>query len=106
MSTATILVVEDEQDVRDLLADGLRREGFEVLTSHSGREGLALAQGRLPDVILLDLMLGDMDGIEVCRELKGQSPTRSIPVIMVSMRPWARERAAGPSAWRTPRAPV
>lgn len=66
--SSTILVVEDEQDIRELLAYHLEREGYTALQAGDGKEGLELARNRKPDLILLDLMLPKMDGLAVCRE--------------------------------------
>ena len=69
-----ILIVEDERHLADTLAMNLRREGFEVLTAYDGQDGLRQAQLRLPDLIVLDLMLPVKPGLEVCRELRARRP--------------------------------
>jgi two-component system phosphate regulon response regulator PhoB len=84
MAGETILVVEDEEDVVELLTYNLGREGFRVLTAGDGPKGLASARTKLPDLILLDLMLPGMDGLDVCRELKRDEKTARIPVVMVT----------------------
>jgi len=81
---ATILVVEDERDVRELLTENLKREGFHVLASSTGREAVEIARKERPELVVLDVMLPDLDGIEVCRELKWDAETRQIPVVMVT----------------------
>lgn len=81
---ARILVVDDVADNVKLLALELEDRGHEVLTSLSGPEALGIASAQQPDVILLDVMMPDMDGIEVCRGLKEDSHTRTIPVILVT----------------------
>lgn len=78
---AKILVVDDEPAVTDLLAYNLRKANYEVLTAADGREALDLAGEAQPDLILLDLMLPGVDGLEVCRELR---KTRDVPIIMVT----------------------
>lgn len=83
-SAESILVVEDEKDVRELLAENLRREGYQVGTARSGRDALAAVRRKRPDLVLLDLMLPDMDGIEVCKQLKYNAETRRIPVVMLT----------------------
>lgn len=80
----SILVVEDEKDVRDLLAENLRREGYQVGTARSGRDALAAVRRKRPDLVLLDLMLPDLDGIEVCKQLKYNAETRGIPVVILT----------------------
>ncbi|MEM6750665.1 MAG: response regulator transcription factor [Planctomycetota bacterium] len=82
--TLSILIVEDEQDLLELLKYNLSREGYEVRTATSGEEGLRLVRAEHPDLILLDLMLPAMDGLEVCRTLKSREHTGAIPVIMLT----------------------
>ena len=82
----TILVVEDEQDIADLIAFNLAHEGFKVVQADSGEDGLNKAKANNPDLIILDLMLPGMNGLDVCRVLKSDDETRSIPVIMLTAR--------------------
>lgn len=84
MPKETILVVEDEPDIREVIQYNLNREGFGVLSSADGEDGLRLARERAPDLVLLDLMLPSVDGVDVCRRLKEDPITRGIPVIMVT----------------------
>lgn len=84
--SATILVVEDEQDIRELLVYNLEREGYATLQAGDGKEGLELARAHRPDLILLDLMLPRMDGLAVCRELERTADTAHIPIIMLTAR--------------------
>lgn len=79
-----ILVVEDEADILDVLEYTLAREGYRVLGTRDGAEALVLARREAPRLILLDLMLPGLDGLEVCRTLKADSVTRDIPVVMVT----------------------
>jgi two-component system phosphate regulon response regulator PhoB len=79
-----ILVVEDEPAVRDVLKDILGVAGFEVITIPSGKGAPELAEKETPDAILLDVILPDVDGIEICRRLKARESTKSIPVVMIS----------------------
>lgn len=81
-----LLVVEDEQDLRDLLSHSLAREGFRVTSAGSGEEAMDQIEESLPDMVLLDLMLPGMNGLEVCRKLKGSSATSSICVVMLTAR--------------------
>ncbi len=80
----TILVVEDEEDILEIIHYNLSREGFRVEGSRDGEEGLAKARRLNPDLLLLDLMLPGLDGLEVCRRLKADDLTRRIPVVMVT----------------------
>lgn len=79
-----ILVVDDEEDMLDLIREPLLREGFEVLTALSGRDALKIIRSQTPDLVLLDLMLPDLDGLEVCRQMKWDPVTARIPVLMVT----------------------
>lgn len=84
MKREKILVVEDEADLREVLAYNLTREGYRVLLAETGAEGLRKARKEAPDLLLLDLMLPDVDGLEVCRRLKRDPVTGSLPIIMVT----------------------
>ncbi|MFQ5670722.1 MAG: response regulator [Acidobacteriota bacterium] len=84
MTQTTILVVEDEPDILEAMEHNLAREGFRVLAARDGAEGLRLARERAPGLLLLDLMLPRMDGLEVCRVLKEDPATRALPIIIVS----------------------
>ena len=84
MSRRKIVVIEDEPDILEVLEYNLNREGFAVLTASNGEDGQRLASREAPDLVLLDLLLPGLDGIEVCRKLKMDPITRSIPVIMVT----------------------
>ncbi len=86
MPKPKILIIEDERSLAEVLAYNLKREGFEVLTALDGRDGLRQAQLKLPDLIVLDLMLPLKPGLEVCRELRAGGQTREIPIIMVTAR--------------------
>lgn len=79
-----VLVIEDEEDIARLLEFNLSREGMDVLKAESGQRGLALAQTAKPDLILLDLMLPELNGLEVCRRLKANQGTAAIPIIMLT----------------------
>jgi len=81
-----ILVVDDEQDVLDVLRLVLAKSGYEVLTATSGMEGLTQAESQLPDLIVLDIMMQQMDGWEVLKLLKLDERTSSIPVVILSAR--------------------
>lgn len=79
-----ILVVEDDEDILELIVFNLKKEGAVVRAADSGEKALIMARTDPPDLILLDIMLPGLDGIEVCRQLKGDKTTRQIPVIMVT----------------------
>jgi two-component system phosphate regulon response regulator PhoB len=84
MARSRITVVEDEEDIREILEYSLTREGFAVETAADGASGLELIRRGNPELVLLDLMLPDIDGLEVCRQLKGDGQTKDIAIIMVS----------------------
>lgn len=84
MKRKRILVIEDEPDIRELIAYNLSREGYQVSEAEDGESGLDKARRELPDLVLLDLMLPRLSGVEVCRRLKSEAQTQGLPVIMVT----------------------
>jgi two-component system phosphate regulon response regulator PhoB len=91
----TVLLVEDESAQREVLTYNLEAEGFQVIVAHSGDEALLLVQEETPDLILLDWILPNVSGIEVCRQVKARPETRGIPVIMLSARSEELDRVRG-----------
>ncbi len=91
----TILVVEDEPAQREVLSYNFEAEGFDVTTAENGEEALLLVDEVSPDIIVLDWMLPNVSGIEVCRRLKSRAETRAIPVIMLSARSEEVDRVRG-----------
>ncbi len=92
---ARILIVEDEKDLQRVLAYNLKQAGHDVLASAEGRDGLRMAREQRPDLLILDLMLPDLPGTEVCRALKGDAATRAIPVIMLTAKGEEIDRVVG-----------
>ena len=92
---ARILVIEDERDLQQVLAYNLRREGHEVLQALEGAEGLRMARSQKPGMVLLDLMLPDLPGTEVCKALKAEPATREIPVLMLTAKGEEIDRVLG-----------
>ncbi len=92
---AHILVVEDEQDLRQVIEYNLRQAGHDVISTGRGEEGLRLARAEVPDLILLDLMLPDLPGTELCKALKDSPKTRDIRVVMVTARGEEIDRVVG-----------
>jgi DNA-binding response OmpR family regulator len=90
-----ILVVEDDRDIAELVARYLGKAGFTVDTVGSGREGLAALQAQPPDVLILDLMLPQVSGLDICRAARKDPKTAAIPIIMVTARAEESERIAG-----------
>jgi two-component system, OmpR family, phosphate regulon response regulator PhoB len=95
MPKTSILIVEDDNDILNLLKYNLQSAGFDVLASDNGYDGLVTAKRDLPELVVLDLMLPGMDGLEVCRELKRNPETRNIPVIMLTARGDEIDRIVG-----------
>ncbi|MCZ0961282.1 phosphate regulon transcriptional regulator PhoB [Paracoccus benzoatiresistens] len=90
-----VLVVEDEGAQREVLQYNLEAEGFEVVVADNGEDALLLVQEEQPDLMVLDWMLPKVSGIEVCRQVKADPATRSIPIIMLSARSEETDRVRG-----------
>jgi two-component system alkaline phosphatase synthesis response regulator PhoP len=95
MSNESILVMEDEEDILELLKYNLGKEGYRVTAVASGEEGLQAVQTSLPHLILLDLMLPGVDGLEVCRRLKQDARTRPVPIVMLTAKGEEADIVAG-----------
>ncbi|UPK76675.1 response regulator transcription factor [Nocardioidaceae bacterium SCSIO 66511] len=78
-----VLVVEDDESVRDVVRRYLEHDGYDVLLAHDGREGLRAAQEHSPDLVVLDLMLPELDGLTVCKAIRGQ-PDPYVPIVMLT----------------------
>jgi two-component system, OmpR family, response regulator VicR len=89
---ARILIVDDEPPIVDVLAYNLKRANYEVITAYDGREALDKARAEQPDLIVLDLMLPGVDGLDVCRELRRE---RDVPIIMLTARDSEIDRVVG-----------
>jgi two-component system phosphate regulon response regulator PhoB len=92
---ACVLIVEDEKDLQDLLVYNLRQAGHTPVVVSDGRAALARVRAEPPDAVLLDLMLPDMSGAEICRTLKSDAATRDIPIIMVTAKGEEIDRVVG-----------
>jgi two-component system response regulator VicR len=90
-----VLYIEDEQEMIDLVRLILGRKGIEVIGATGGREGLDAVRKELPDLVLLDLMMPDMDGWEVYQQMKAGEPTRNIPVIVVTAKAQSIDKVLG-----------
>ena len=90
-----ILIVEDEKDIIKMLEYNLEKEGFKVIDARDGEDALDLAVRQHPDLILLDLMLPGMDGLEVCKALKKEVKTGSIPIIMLTAKSQESDKVVG-----------
>ncbi len=105
MAKKTILVVDDETHIVEMMTTFLSLKGYDVRGAHTGQSGLALALADPPDALLLDLMLPDLDGFEVCRQLRDVDELAHVPVLIISARtdPLSKQRAedAGADAYFT-----
>jgi two-component system phosphate regulon response regulator PhoB len=91
----SVLVIDDERDLLSLLDFNLRGAGFETLLATTGEEALSVLRRRLPDIVLLDLMLPDISGTEVCRQMKADPRTRHVPVVMLTAKGEEVDRIVG-----------
>jgi phosphate regulon transcriptional regulator PhoB len=90
-----ILIVEDEKDIVKMLEYNLKKEGFRTISAQDGEDALEYAAREHPDLIILDLMLPGMDGLEVCKELKKETKTALIPIIMLTAKVQESDRVVG-----------
>jgi two-component system, OmpR family, phosphate regulon response regulator PhoB len=95
MTKPSILIAEDESALVTLLRYNLEREGYRVLEAQDGEEALLVAAEERPDLVLLDWMLPQLSGIEVCRRLRGRQETRNVPIIMLTARGEETDRIRG-----------
>src|SRR5438874_1630320 len=95
MGKPRILIVEDERQLVKTLEYNIQRDGYETIVAYDGEEGLRKAQSLLPDLILLDLMLPGINGLEVCKQLRAGDRTRDIPVIMLTARTEEMDQVEG-----------
>ena len=95
MAKESVLVIDDEKDLIELLRYNLEKEGFRVEGAPDGESGLAAAARRRPDILIVDLMLPGMDGLEVCRRLRADAGTASIPIIMLTAKSAEADRVVG-----------
>ena len=92
---ADVLIVEDEPDIRNLIVHHLTRDGFRCRTAGSGAEALARVRAAAPDLVVLDLMLPEMTGLEVCRRLRADPTTAGVPIIMLTAKTDEVDRIVG-----------
>jgi len=95
MAKAKILTVEDDPDIRELLRYNLEKAGFRVILADQGEKALELAKSQHPDLILLDLLLPVMNGLEVCRQVKMDPMLQHVPIIMVTAKGEEMDRVVG-----------
>ena len=90
-----ILLVDDEQDILEFVGYNLSKEGYDVTTANNGRDAIALAQKETPDLIILDVMMPEMDGIETCLELRNIDKLKDVLIIFLSARGEDYSQVAG-----------
>lgn len=90
-----ILIIDDESDVADIVAMNLKSEGYKTITADNGESGLAKAKAEVPQLIVLDLMLPKMSGLDVCKALKREAATARIPIIMLTAKSDEVDRIVG-----------
>jgi len=95
MNKGTILIIDDEKDVTELVRYNLEKEGFDVIAAADGATGLDVVARHKMDLIILDLMMPGIDGLEVCRRIRSDSRTRSIPLLMLTARATEADRIIG-----------
>lgn len=95
MSRPRILIVDDERNIVEALRYNLEREGFETLVAYDGLLGLEMARREIPDMMILDWMLPGLDGLEVCRSLSSHEQTRSIPILLLTVRNHESDKVLG-----------
>jgi two-component system, OmpR family, alkaline phosphatase synthesis response regulator PhoP len=95
MAKERILVVDDEEDLLELVRYNLTREGYRVTCVSTGEDALDQARREIPDLVILDLLLPNVDGLEVCRRLKGDSKTKHIPILMLTAKTEEADVVAG-----------
>ena len=93
--SSRVLIVEDEPDIRELVVHHLKREGYQVSVAASGEEALRQVQASPPDLVLLDLMMPAMNGLEVCRRLRQDPVTASLPIVMLTAKGDEIDRVLG-----------
>lgn len=95
MPRPRILIIEDERALTQVLTYNLEREGYEAIVTHDGQEGLRKAQTLLPDLIILDLMLPSLGGLDICREIRAGERTRDIPILMLTAKAEETDQVVG-----------
>lgn len=95
MHSKTILVIDDEQDIVELLAYNLEKEGYVVIKGYDGQQALEKIQDSRPDLVILDVMMPRMNGLDVCREIRKSTSTKHLPVIMLTARTSEHDQVAG-----------
>lgn len=91
----SVLIIDDEEDIRDILSYNLKKEGFKVYTASNGKDGIEIARNSQPDIVILDVMMPEMDGIEVCDVLRKDPTTKHIRICFLTARSEDYSQIAG-----------
>lgn len=95
MKKGTILVIDDEKDLIELLSYNLGKEGYDVIVAHDGQSGLDVVKKHRPDLVVLDIMMPGLDGLQVCQRLRADPRTGRIPIIMLTAKATETDRIVG-----------
>jgi DNA-binding response OmpR family regulator len=95
MSRSTVLVIDDEKDLLELVRYNLEKEHLDVITATDGQAGLEIGLRHKPDLVLLDLMMPGMNGLEVCKQLRSDARTRRVPIIMLTAKAAETDKIVG-----------
>src|SRR5438093_12329362 len=95
MSHATVLVIDDEKDLLELVRYNLEKEHIDVITASDGQSGLEIGLKHKPDLVVLDLMMPGMSGMEVCKHLRGDARTSRVPIIMLTAKAAETDKIVG-----------
>src|SRR5215213_10844267 len=95
MSHATVLVIDDEKDLLELVRYNLEKEHLDVITANDGQSGLEIGLKHKPDLVLLDLMMPGMSGLEVCKQLRADTRTSRVPIIMLTAKAGETDKIVG-----------
>ena len=101
LSQKTVMIVEDEPDAADLFAEMMRLNGYRVIKTYSGTPAISLMTEQKPDVIILDIMMPDISGLDILREMRSQPELASLPVVVVSAKATAADIRSGLDAGAT-----
>ena len=95
MKKGTVLVIDDEKDLIELITYNLGKEGYDVIAANDGQEGLDVVKRHRPDLVVLDLMMPGLDGLQVCQRLRSDSRTTGVPIIMLTAKATEADRVVG-----------
>src|ERR1043166_8628976 len=95
MKQATVLMIDDQRDLQELVRYNFGKEHFDVITASDGQSGLEIAQKHKPDLILLDLMMPGISGLEVCKQLRSDPRTAKVPILMLTAKASETDKIVG-----------